>query len=445
MKSLLTFASFIISLSILSQPKLFTRTVQFSLTPGISTNGMNHGGVTNYFSFNTTSGISYSNLAFELGLVSNQNSKETRGLQVAGMVNTTGTNAFERLLPKEIERLKREGFEANLSGAQFSGLANVVLNNVFGWQTTGGINLAKGALIGLQIAGISNTVYRYSFGVQVAGLYNVSVESMDGVQLAGLFNLTTGGLFGVQIAPFNRAGFMQGKNSFATDDPTGVQFGLVNLARMMNGFQIGLINIAGPMQGTQIGLINIYRKGKTPLTRDGTSIGFINVGSSVKVGAYVNDLFITNLEISTGTFKNNRMIDERTTKDFQNALIYSWSPRFAGKREQWALGYGLKKYHFNRSKTPGMNRMRYLAYGIDWLHVSNERKKLVKELNLISRPHVIVGSRLHRRNSIGFAFVSASCNYFLTSGDHQVDGITNTKNRKHGDVWPGFAAGFMIH
>lgn len=445
MKLFLIIAYSIVAIPVLAQPKQFTRTIQFSLTPGISSNGMNHGGFTNYFSFNATSGISYSNLAFELGLISNQNTKETRGFQLAGIVNTTGTNAFERLLPKEIERLKREGFEANLSGAQFSGIANVVLNNVFGWQSTGGINLAKGALIGLQVAGVSNTVYRYSFGVQLAGVYNVSVESMDGVQLSGLFNLTTGGLFGVQVAPFNRAGFIQGKNSFESDEPTGLQFGIVNFARMMNGFQIGLINIAGPMQGTQIGLINIYRKGKAPLTRDGTSIGLINVGSSVKVGAYVNDLFLTNVEVSTGTFKNNRMIAERMTKDFQNALLYSWSPRFAGKREQWALGYGLKKYHFNRSKTPGMNRIYYFAYGIDWLHVSVERKKLLKELNLISRPHLIVGSRLHRRNSIGFVFVSVACNYYLTSDDRAVDGIVTATPRKNGDVWPGFAAGFMIH
>lgn len=183
---------------------------------------MNHGGFTNYFSLNATSGVSYANFAFEIGVISNQNSKETRGFQIAGIANTTGTNAFERLLPKEIDRLQREGFEANLSGVQFSGMSNLVLNNVFGWQATGGFNIAKGALFGFQLAGVSNTVSRYSFGVQLAGIYNVSAESMDGVQVSGLFNITTGGLFGVQISSFNRAGFIQGKNSFGNEDRKSV-------------------------------------------------------------------------------------------------------------------------------------------------------------------------------------------------------------------------------
>jgi hypothetical protein len=442
MKILLCSVFTVVSAIAFGQAQQFTKPLQVSLTPGISTNGMNHGGFTNYFSINLTSGISYSNFAFELGLISNQNVKETRGLQLAGLVNTTGTNAFERLLPKEIERLQREGFEANLSGAQFSGLANIVLNNVFGWQTTGGINLAKGALFGFQLSGISNTVYRYSFGVQVAGVYNVSVESMDGVQVAGLFNITTGGLFGVQIAAFNHAGFIQGKNSFGNDDPTGVQIGIVNKASMMNGFQIGLINISGSMQGTQIGLINIYRNGRQPMTQDGTSIGLINIGSSVKVGAYTNELFLTNVEISTGTFKNSRMKEDRTTKDFQNALIYGWSPKFAGKKEQWALGYGLRKFHFNRSTLPGINRLRYISYGVDFLHVSYERKKLLKQLSLVTRPHVSVGSRIHPRNHIGFFFASLAFNYYMTDSENTIESAVGSSSRKY---WPGFSAGFMIH
>lgn len=445
MKFILTVILIFQTLFVFGQAQKFTRQAQFSLTPGISSNGMNHGGFTNYFSLNVTSGVSYASFAFELAGISNLNVKETRGLQIAGLVNSTGTNAFERLLPKEIERMIREGFEANLSGAQFSGVANIVLNNVFGWQTTGGVNLAKGALFGFQLAGISNTVYKYSFGVQLAGLYNVSVQSMDGVQMAGLFNVTTGGLYGAQIALFNRAGYMQGKNSFGNDDPTGVQIGAVNYAGMMNGFQIGLINIAGRMQGTQIGLINIYRNGKTPLTRDGTSIGLINIGSSVKTGLYASDMFLTNFEISTGTLKNGRVKEDITTKDFQNALIYSWSPKWAGSREQWAIGYGLRKYHFNRTTLPGYNRIRYLEYGVDFMHISFERKKLTKELSLLGRPHVTVGSRIHPKNSIGFFFVTAAFNYYLTDTENKVKSIIEGGGSNGRQYWPGFAAGFMIH
>nr|AIA10726.1 unknown Function [uncultured bacterium]AIA10891.1 unknown Function [uncultured bacterium] len=236
-------------------------------------------------------------MLLEIGGISNLNVLETHGLQFAGVANITGGNAYAGLQWKEIDKKKREGFEANLSGAQFSGLANIVLNNVFGWQASGGINLSKGALQGFQLAGISNTVYKYSFAVQLAGIYNVSVESMDGVQTSGLFNITKGGLYGLQLSAFNRAGHTEGINSFENSDTWGVQIGLVNLAGRMNGFQIGLINYGRRMQGTQIGLINIFSNGRTPETRDGTSIGLLNIGSSGHFSVFSSDMFIVTLRL----------------------------------------------------------------------------------------------------------------------------------------------------
>src|SRR5690606_22564477 len=142
---------------------------------------------------------------FEIGLVSNLNELETRGLQFAGIANLTGANSFAGLLPKEIDKLKREGFEPNLTGIQTSGLTNIVLNNVFGAQFTGGINMAGGALQGLQIAGIANMVTKYTFGVQLAGLWNISIASMDGLQMSALYNMTQNELYGVQVGLWNNA------------------------------------------------------------------------------------------------------------------------------------------------------------------------------------------------------------------------------------------------
>lgn len=51
----------------------FTKLMQVSLAPGISTNGMHPGGYSNYFSLNLTSGYSSANYFFEIGFISNLN------------------------------------------------------------------------------------------------------------------------------------------------------------------------------------------------------------------------------------------------------------------------------------------------------------------------------------------------------------------------------------
>lgn len=404
---------------------------------------MHPGGYSNYFSFNLTSGYSAANYLFEVGGISNLNENETRGLQLAGLVNVTGGNAFSGLLQKEIDKRKREGFEANLSGAQFSGLANLVVNNVFGWQASGGVNVAKGALHGLQIAGVSNTVYKYAFAVQLAGLYNIAVESMDGVQVASGFNITQGSLYGVQIGTFNRAGSIEGINSFNNEEPTGMQIGLVNFCRKMNGFQVGIVNYSGRMQGTQIGLINIFRNGKTPETRDGTAIGLVNIGSSGHFALYANDLFLANVEVATGSVKNKRMNNDATEKHVRNLLIYSRDPEFFSDQKRWAVGYGLRKYFFNRSPPPVPGRRYFFAYGSDFLHINHENKKLTKELSILVRPAIIAGSKIHPKNKFCFFFASVSYNYYLSDSDKTLDTVfaSQAKSQMH---WPGFAAGIMI-
>lgn len=421
----------------------FTRLFQLSVAPSISTNGMHPGGYSNYFSFNITSGYSAANYLLEVGGISNLNENETRGLQFAGLVNVTGGNAFAGLLQKEIDKRKREGFEANLSGAQFSGLANLVVNNVFGWQTSGGVNVVKGALHGMQIAGVSNAVYKYAFGVQLSGVYNIAVESMDGVQIASGFNITEGGLYGVQIGAVNKAGSMEGINSFNNDDPTAMQIGVVNYCKKMNGFQIGIINFGGRMQGTQLGLINIFHNGKTPETRDGTAIGLINIGSSGHFALYTNDLFLMNVEVATGSVKNKRMNNDATEKHVRNALIYSRDPGFLSDQERWAIGYGLRKYFFNRSPPPVPSRRYFVAFGSDLLHINHEDKKLTKELSLLIRATLIAGSKLLPKNKFCFFFASISYNYYLSDSDKTLDAVFISQN-KSSVHWPGFSAGIMI-
>jgi hypothetical protein len=432
-------------LFLFAQPKKeFTKRFQFSVAPAVGTNGMHPGGFTNYFSLNLTSNTSSANLAFEVAGISNLNIIETRGFQFAGVANVTGGNAFEKLSDKEIEKLIKQGFEANLAGVQISGATNIVLNNVFGWQATGGVNVSKGALFGFQLAGISNTVFRYSFGVQLAGLYNSSLQSMDGVQVASLFNFTNGGLYGVQVAMINRARSMEGRNSFEINDPSGVQIGLINIAGKMNGFQIGLINRAYRSQGTQVGLINIYRNGKIPETRDGTAIGLLNIGDYGHISLFANDLFLTNLEFATGTFKNRRKMGDKHDKYFENGLIYSNDPGFVDRSDRWAVGYGIKKLYFNRSLVPGYNHIYFYAFGVDWHHINHERRKWTKEVSLLTRPSLTIGSRLHPRNRNFFFFISAAGNIYFSKSGRMLGATSVEIEGKRSRLWPGFASGILI-
>lgn len=431
-------------IGLFGQGREFTRVFQLSLTPGLSTNGLQGGAYTNYFSLNLTSGYSYANRVLEIGLISNLNEKETHGMQFAGLANVTGANAFAGLDKEEIQKKLRQGYEMNLSGAQFAGLANVVALNVFGMQASGGVNLAKGALLGFQAAGVSNTVLQYSFGAQLAGLYNVSTQSMTGAQVSGLFNFTDGSLFGVQLGAMNRAKRMDGKNSFEGNDELGIQIGLINSASTMNGYQIGLINIAGRSQGTQIGLINIFRSGKDPLTRDGSSFGLLNIGTSGYLGVYTSDTFLFNYEIVSGSVNNRRIPSDPTTRKVLNSLIYSVNPDFLQGRDKWAIGYGLQKAYFNRSTIPRHSGFWFLSYGVDFLHISHEAKKLTKELSLLTRPGISIGSRLFPKNYVFYLFAAAHYNIYASKSGMPASGLIEQGRSEKVQHWPGFSFGVLI-
>lgn len=426
------------------------RSFQFSIVPGLGTNGLHPGGFRNIISLNLTSGYSKSTLLFELAGISNLNTDETRGLQIAGLANITGANAFSGLLEKETDKKIRAGFEANLTGMQISGLTNIVVTNVFGGQVTGVANISQGALMGVQIAGISNVVKKFSFGLQLAGLWNSSVQSMDGTQIASLMNYTSGQLHGVQISAINRAESIEGRNSAGESKETGLQLGIFNSAKKMNGFQIGLINFAGRSQGTQIGLINIYRGGKDGGTKDGTAIGLINVGGVEHVAFYADELFFTNYEISTGNCKNRRMQNASSNRYILNSLIFSNSSNgFIEGEKSWGLGYGLKRYMYNRSVTPGMGEFRFLAYGIEVLHINREAKTITKELSLLMRPKIQLGTRLHPKLHSIYMFAAVTYNIYYTDSAEGISpslmASAGTVNGKLMEHWPGFSAGVHIH
>ncbi len=422
------------------------RKVQLSIAPALGTNGLHPGSFSNYFSFNLTSGYSAQNLFFELGTFSNLNTSGTRGIQLAGLANLTGANAFAGLSKKEVDQKLKTGFNSHLAGAQFSGLTNIVLDEIFGMQVTGGVNLGKNALFGFQLAGVANIIYQYSFGVQVAGLWNVSVASMDGVQLSGLMNYTKGGLYGVQMGPINKAWYTEGKNSFENKNPWGAQLGLINVADRMNGFQVGLVNIGKRSQGTQIGLINIYKRGKVTGTKDGTAIGLLNIGDFGYLTVFTSELFALNYEFATGNEKNRRIKLDSKNVYVENALIYS---RSAYQEGAWAMGYGLKKMFFSRSDLPGMGEFRFLSYGIDLQQINFKAGEITKALSLLSRLKVEVGTRLAPKLMNVYLYGGLSYNAYWTDTENTIAPallrLTERSEKLTMELWPGLFFGVMLH
>ena len=423
------------------------RVFQFSMVPALGTNGLQPGSYENYFSINLTSGYSVSTLLFEVASISNLNTNRTTGLQISGIANLTGANAFAGLTKKDKDAKSNSGFSPYLNGIQISGLTNAVIGDAHGAQVSGGINLAKGGLVGLQFSGFSNIVYKYSFGVQVSGLFNASVGSMDGVQIGSLCNYTSGQLSGVQIGAFNQAGYIEGKNSYDNTQPMGIQIGLINFAKKMNGFQFGIINFAKRSQGTQIGVINFYKGGTQTGTKDGTAIGVINAGANTYISIGCNDMFGLNYEIATGTRKNARIEMDKRNVYVTNSIIYS---HLSHTGDYWGVGYGLKKMIFNRSALPGMTEARYISYGVDVQHINFKRSEITRDLSLLARLKIMVGKRITPK-SFGFNwYTSLDLNTFWTkTGNYSIapkslKSSTRVKDL-YLDYWPGFSVGLLLH
>ena len=165
----------------------YDRTFQFSIFPGISTNGISSGSYYNSFSLNLFGGLSAGNRILEIGLLTNNNMKTTTGIQIAGLANIVGTNSFLNLsLSEERTLINSEDFEVNRKGIQVAGLLNYVLNNASGIQLTAGLNVVGNNFRGVQIAGFGNSSGENTVGLQLAGIYNVSKESVGGFQISAL-------------------------------------------------------------------------------------------------------------------------------------------------------------------------------------------------------------------------------------------------------------------
>lgn len=433
----------------------YKRQFQFSLFPGISTNGTSSGVYLNNFSFNLFGGASAGSRILEIGVISNSNFQRVTGIQFAGLANIVGANAFLNLTLSESNSAVLGGFESSVQGIQVAGLLNYVRNKSTGIQLSGGLNTTGGDFSGFQFAGIGNTTGASAQFLQLAGGFNIAAKSVTGFQISGLFNYAGLQLSGMQLGLVNRAGWIRGKRSVQETPSRGCQVGLVNFCREMDGLQIGLINFGGPAGGTQVGLINFFSKyGSKQKHEMGTPIGLLNFGSR---GSYIrvsiNEVFTTNLEYTTGNCQNctwtqTGMPYEGRNRIFnQNALIVGYDAR----KETWGFGYGFQKVLYDKKtmapSTKIQNERRLLRYGVKFIHL-NKQGELSRAFNLLSRATIDYGRKFKGL----YFFGGTSVNHLAASARTNVDqfsiaspevqtiaetGFSNT-------FWLGFEAGVQL-
>jgi len=391
-----------------NEVKYTFKPLQFSVFPGLSTNGINPGQYKNGISINILSGYSAGNTAFEVAGLSNFNKYSSYGIQLAGFINTIGGDIR---LHKKYSKQESEQLKAGFTGIQTAGLFNVLTGDIEGIQITAGANLLGGSATGFQLAGLANLNKEYFTGFQIAGIINFTGSFTSGVHLSGIMNYSSGELYGIQIAPFNRASTIYGIKS-QVDIGYGLQMGLINSAKDMDGYQIGLINKAKNVKGLQIGLINIYRKNK-----EGIPIALINYGNgSESLNLWISETFLVNIGLGTGSEK------------VRNTISFSYSPFVNPNWPRRAFGYAISRiWHVNNGK-----QFKSIEMAFSWLNY----EKVIKEnaFNLLITPRYVYGVHIGR----GIYFnIGGGVNYFIYPIENQKNiGVFKSP------VWPSIIFGF---
>lgn len=242
------------------------------------------------------------------------------------------------------------GYNAGVKIAEFGGLANLVRNNVGGFQAAGVLNWVGKDVKIAQVAGVANFVGGNVKYAQIGGVFNVNLGEIQGFQTAGLFNFNAKGQQGFQSAGlfnFNNASSLgiqtAGLTNIQRGNYSGVQIsGLLNItSKELEGVQIsGLINIAKKVRkGVQIGIFNYVDSAESVIP-----IGIFNY---IRKGGYhcyelsVNEMAFTNFTFKTGV--------ER----FYTMLTVGMQPQQVAKR-LWQFGYGIGS-SFPLGKTTSVN------------------------------------------------------------------------------------------
>ncbi len=120
------------------------------------------------------------------------------------------------------------GLNGGVRKAEVGALFNMVWDSVQYFQAAGVFNAVGGEQRGVQLAGVTNLNNASFNGVQAGGVYNLTRVNFKGAQLAGFMNNTLGSVNGVQAAGFwnhmgdsSVAGQFAGFGNFAKYASTG--------------------------------------------------------------------------------------------------------------------------------------------------------------------------------------------------------------------------------
>ena len=303
-----------------------TRLIEIGFVPGISTNGIKSGEITNHFSLGLFSTYSSAILGVNISGFSNYTLHNSYGFQFSGIANIVGGNRFVGMTKTEKRKLLKENrtlHEASFTGFQLSGVGNLTTGNYWGGQISGIFNKTGNSMTGAQVGGLWNFVHDHAEGIQISGIMNLTLSSFTGFQSSLIFNYAGTNFHGLQFGLINKCKILLGRKSRNKTFISGYQTGFLNITKKNGGVQVGLINIGNKNTGKQIGLINYSENQK------GRAIGLLNIGTTMNSLQFTTDpLYATNISLNHGTihFKN------AWTFGYNPFLINCYTPR-------WKMGY----------------------------------------------------------------------------------------------------------
>ncbi|KAA3436709.1 LA_2272 family surface repeat-containing protein [Rufibacter hautae] len=171
------------------------RPVQFSVTPGLGSNGKQSEQFYTSFSFGVLGDKSGGVSGLQLSGLINRNHSYAKGLQLAGLINTIGALPNPLHLAYRFNPDSTVSPEVNLEGLQLGGILNSVEGDANGVQIGGVINTVTGVLNGLQLGAINRT--RHSKGLQI-GVINIA-DSSSGATLGVVNIVRHGGYYRAEL------------------------------------------------------------------------------------------------------------------------------------------------------------------------------------------------------------------------------------------------------
>ncbi|XXF78620.1 hypothetical protein P2318_02360 [Myxococcaceae bacterium GXIMD 01537] len=331
----------------------------FSVVPGLSTNGVEGGDVVNNVALGLIGTRSGRLDGVAMALVGTWVDRTVSGAQLSVALNYAGGHVGGAQFATGL----------NLAGSSLSGLQssvglNFVRENLSGAQLATGLNIAGGGVRGLQGAVGLNLAGEDLVGAQFVTGVNIVRGNARGLQASAGLNLAPGSMVGLQAsAGVSYAGRIDGAQLSIVNvggEVDGAQVGLVNVANKTKGLQLGLVNVAAHSEGEAVGLLSFIGNGLFNVQAWSSDLAVANVGlklggrhlyTLLTVGAqpgttetrrrYLTglgfgghipmDRFFLDIELLGSNLHVNRILAEPSALVGQLRLIAGWqlAPRFA--------------------------------------------------------------------------------------------------------------------